>query len=151
MRKGQGTARISSTVAAVSGDVEGGEKAAAQGADIESKDERETSVDAEKAGRMAQARLLDDTAERLRQEGAKNKDMTKRHTLFGAAAGLELAACALRDNLLALPDMDAAKLLARYRATRIDYLIENAPAALPRRREPKLNVSRIVKGKGGKK
>ncbi len=150
MRKGQGTARISSTVA-VSGDVEGAKKQAAEGEDTNGRDERNAGVDAEKAGRMAQARLLDDTAERLRQEGAKNKDMTKRHTLFGAAAGLEIAACALRDNLLATPDMDAAKLLARYRATRIDYLIENAPAALPRRRPPKLNVSNVVKSKGSKK
>ena len=146
MRKGQGTARISSTVAA-----EGSGAQGEQEKDAQEKSALEISEDAAKAARLAQARLLDDTAEKLRQEGAKNKDMTKRHTLFGAAAGLEIAACALRDGLLTLPDMDAAKLLARYRATRIDYLLENAPAALPRRRAPKLNVSNIVKSKGSKK
>ena len=94
-----------------------------------------------------QARVLDDMAETLRQEGAKNKDMMKRHTLFGAAAGLEVAACALRDNALTAPDANAAGLFTRYRATRLDYLLEAAPAALPRKRPPKLMVSRVVKGK----
>ena len=94
-----------------------------------------------------QARVLDDMAETLRQEGAKNKDMMKRHTLFGAAAGLEMAACALRDNALTAPDANAAALFARYRATRLDYLLDAAPAALPRKRPPKLMVSRVVKGK----
>lgn len=146
MRKGQGTARISSTVAA-----EGSGAQDEKGKDPQEKGAAQTGEDVGKAARLAQARLLDDTAEKLRQEGAKNKDMTKRHTLFGAAAGLEIAACALRDSLLSVPDMDAARLLARYRATRIDYLLESAPAALPRRRAPKLNVSNVIKSKGSKK
>ncbi len=101
--------------------------------------------------KQAQARLLDELAETLRKEGAKNKDMMKRNVLFGVAAGLETAACALRDNVLELPEMDAAQLLARYRATRIDYLLEAAPGSLPHKRPPKLMVSKVLSGLGEKR
>lgn len=101
--------------------------------------------------KQGQAKKLDELAEALRKEGAKNKDMMKRQVLFGVAAGLETAACSLRDNVLEQPEMDAAQLLARYRATRIDYLLEAAPGSLPHKRPPKLSVSRVVTGLGKKR
>ena len=110
--------------------------------------ERVENVGGEKQDVMAQAKRLDEAAELLRKEGAKNKDMMKRQVLFGVAAGLETAACALRDHVLDLPETDAAQLLARYRATRIDYLLEAAPGSLPHKRPPKLMVSRVLSGLG---
>ena len=101
--------------------------------------------------RAGQAKRLDELAEMLRKEGAKHKDMMKRQVLFGVAAGLETAACALRDKVLDAPDTDAAQLLARYRATRIDYLLEAAPGSLPHKRPPKLGVSRVVSDLGKKR
>ena len=54
-------------------------------------------------------------------------------------------------ELLELPETDSAQLLARYRATRIDYLLEAAPGSLPHKRPPKLSVSRVVTGLGKKR
>ena len=86
-------------------------------------------------------RLLDAMAEEVRQDAAGKKDAGQQKVLWGVAAGLEMAACALRENLPA--SADVAELVARLHTTHVAYLLKKDLSSY-RKRPPKLNVKRVV-------
>ena len=96
-------------------------------------------------GETAQyVRLLDAMAEEVRREAAGKKDAGQQKVLWGVAAGLEMAACALREN--PLNTTDAAEIVTRLHATHVAYLLKKDLSSF-RKRPPKLNVKRIVTGR----
>ena len=89
-------------------------------------------------------RLFDAMAEEVRQDAARKKDATQQKVLWGVAAGLEMAAYALRENHQNC--LDAAELVARLHDTHVAYLLKKDLSSF-HKRPPKLHVKRVVTGR----
>lgn len=96
------------------------------------------------------ARLLDSMAEVIRQDAAETKTTARRKMLLGVAAGLEVAACVMRDGAHPDDGADAEALVRRFQETHFAYLLEKDIKDF-HRRPPKLFVKKVVKGAARKK
>ena len=89
-------------------------------------------------------RLLDAMAEAVRQDASNKKAVGQQKVLWGVAAGLEMAAAALREN--SVETLEAAEIVARLHDTHVAYLLKKDLSSF-RKRPPKLNVKRVVTGR----